>query len=110
MDARDAHSPHGQVRLIDPSREEDLQVRLAVDDTRTARAAGTKFARSLAGACSAEFALALAEQEHLIRRAVTDVGYNARQADLAAREFAAAAAVEWQRLVDAGAGAAWGRA
>ncbi len=40
---------------------EDLMVHLTVDDARTAQAAGARFARTLAGADPAGYALALAE-------------------------------------------------
>lgn len=91
-------------------RHEDPHIHLTVDDARTAQVAGAKFARTLAGARSDDFALALAEQEHLIQRAITDAGFTILQADLAAREFAASAAVEWQRIVGAGGSKAWGTA
>ena len=76
----------------------------------SAQAAGARFARTLAGTDPQDFALALAEQEHLIQRAITDAGYTVEQAGLAAREFAASAAVEWQRIEDARGREAWGRA
>lgn len=47
-------------------------------------------------------ALALAEQEELTQRAITDAGCSAEQAELAAGHFEAAARDEWQRLADAG--------
>ena len=56
-------------------REEDMMVQLAVDDAHTAQLAGTRFARTLAGAHSEDFAAALREQEHLIERAITDACY-----------------------------------
>jgi len=90
--------------------DDDLYVHLTVDDARTAQAAGLKFAHTLAGARSQDFALALAEQEHLIQRAITHAGHTVLQADLAAREFVAAAAVEWQRITDASGGGTWGQA
>ena len=84
-------------------REEDLQVRLAVGDAESARAAGAEFARTLAGAHSADFELALVEQGGLVRRAVTEAGYTAEQARLAAERFEAAATAEWRRIAAAGA-------
>ncbi len=65
-------------------REEDMHVHLTVDDTRTAQLAGCKFARTLAGVHSEDFALALAEQEHLVERAITNAGFNVEQARPAA--------------------------
>jgi hypothetical protein len=50
-------------------------VHLAPDDVRTAQTAGVEFARSLAGAPSAWFMLALGEQEDLIRSAIRQAGY-----------------------------------
>ena len=87
-----------------------LQVHLAVDDARTAQLAGCTFARALAGADPADYALALAEQEHLVERAITDAGYSTEQARLAAEHFAAAARDEWQRIADASGGFSWGAA
>ena len=81
--------------------EKDLHVHLAVDDARTAQAAGAKFAHALVGAHSGDFALTLAEQEELIERAIADAGFSAEQARLAAGPFAAAARDERQRIVDA---------
>ncbi len=52
--------------MTDP-REEDMTVRLTVDDARTVRAAGIKFARTFSGAYSEDFALALIEQDHQCR-------------------------------------------
>jgi ribulose bisphosphate carboxylase small subunit len=83
--------------MTDP-REDDLQVHLTVDDAHTAQAAGVEFARALAGAHSAEFALALAEQDELIQRAIIGAGYSVEQAWVAAGRFEAAAWNEWQRL------------
>lgn len=88
-------------------RGDGMMVHLSVDDARTAQAAGATFARALAGADAHDFAAALAEQEHLVQRAITDAGYTVLRADLAAREFAASAAVEWQRIVNAGSNEAW---
>ncbi len=90
--------------------DDDLYVRLAADDARTAQAAGVKFARSLVGAYSADFALALAEQEELIQRAIMEAGCNAEQARLAAGYFEAAAQDEWQRIAASGGSEAWGEA
>jgi hypothetical protein len=53
----------------------DPMVHLAPDDVRTAQTAGVEFARSLAGAPSAWFMLALGEQEDLIRSAIRQAGY-----------------------------------
>ena len=91
-------------------REEDLLVRLTVDDAGTARDAGAGFARALAGAASADFAAALAEQRELVRGAILAAGFTAGQARLAAERFEAAAQAEWARIADAGGVAASGRA
>jgi len=91
-------------------REDDPHVYLTVDDARAAQVAGAKFAGALAGAHSAEFALALAEQEGLIQRAITDAGYSAEQAWLAASRFEAAAWDEWERIAAAGGSDTWGDA
>jgi hypothetical protein len=91
-------------------RENDLRVHLTVDDARTAQVAGATFARTLAGAHPEDFALALAEQQGLIQRAITDGGYSTEQARLAAGHFEVAAREEWQRIVDAAGGSSWGRA
>ena len=69
---------------------------------RPAPLAGCKFARTLAGTDPVNYALALAEQEELIRRAITAAGYSTAQAQLAAAHFEEAAWDEWQRIVDAG--------
>ncbi len=82
-------------------REVDMLVRLAVDDARTAQDAGARFARALAGASSAAFMVALAEQEDLIRRTITDARHSAEQARLAAEHFEVAARDEWTRVADA---------
>ena len=89
---------------------DDLMVRLAVDDARTAQDAGAKFARDLAGAASADFMLALGEQGDLVRRGIMDAGYTDAQAQLAAGHFEVAARAEWRRLADAGVDGAVGRA
>jgi hypothetical protein len=91
-------------------RVEDMVVRLAVDDATTAREAGAKFARALAGAVWTDFALALAEQGHLIRCAILGAGFADGQARLAAERFEAAARAEWRRLAGAGMSGAGGRA
>ena len=91
-------------------RVEDMVVRLAVDDARTAQEAGAKFARALAGARWPDFVLALDEQEHLIRRAIAEAGFADRQARLAAERFEVAALAEWRQLVSAGASGLAGRA
>ena len=85
---------------IDP--HEDLHVHLAVDDAKTAQAAGATFAHMLAGAATDAFMLVLAEQEELIRRAIMAAGYTAEQEELAVGYFGAAARKEWQRIADAG--------
>src|SRR5689334_25157146 len=81
-------------------REHDNEpmVFLAPDDARTARAAGVEFARSLAGAPSAWFALALGEQELIIREGIERAGYPAREAEQAASAFDSGAKAEWQRI------------
>ena len=91
-------------------REEDLLVRLAVDDAGTARDAGTSFARALAGAASADFGAALTEQRELVRDAILGAGFTAGQARLAAERFEAAAQAEWARIADAGGARVGGRA
>ncbi len=91
-------------------REEDLQVLLTVDDARTAERAGCKFARTLAGADPADYVLALAEQEHLVERAIMDAGYSVEQARLAAGHFGTAARDEWQRIADPSGGVLRGTA
>ena len=96
--------------MTDPQAEElrveDLMVHLTVGDARTAQRAGAKFARTLAGAHSADFALALAEQQDLIRRAIMAAGYTAEQEELAVGRFGVAARDEWQRIADANGSAA----
>lgn len=79
----------------------DMLAHLAVDDARTAQDAGAKFARILAGIGSVDFMVALAEQGDLIRRAITDAGFSAEQARLAAEHFEVAARDEWTRVADA---------
>ena len=90
--------------------ETGLMVHLAVDDTQTAQQAGAKFARDLAGAHGADFMLALGEQGDLIHRAITDAGFSAEQAQLAAEHFEVAAREEWTRLAGAMAADASGTA
>ncbi len=90
-------------------RQDEMTVHLTVDDARTVRAAGIKFARTFSGAYSEDFALALIEQERMIQRAVTKAGYTVRQSEFVAREFTAAATAEWQRVMDAG-NTMWGTA
>ncbi len=84
--------------------EENLFVHITVDDAKLAEAAGIKFAHTLAGANPHDFALALAEQEHMIQRAIIEAGYSAEQAALAAGHFEVAAQDEWRRIVVAGSG------
>jgi len=87
-----------------------MMVHLAVDDARTAQKAGVKFARDLAGAVSADFMMALAEQEDMISRAIMRAGFSAEQARLAAEHFEMAARAEWERITAAGGTVAYGRA
>ena len=82
--------------------DDDLYVHLAVDDARTVQVAGMTFARTLAGAHPADFALALAEQVELIRRAIMAAGYTAEQEEQATGHFEVAAWDEWERIVRAG--------
>ena len=89
---------------------DEFEVRLTVDDARTAQTAGVAFARTLSGAHSQDFALALDEQEHLIERAIIEAGHSVDQAQLAAGHFATAARDEWARLVSAGSTSALGQA
>src|SRR3954447_9449748 len=91
-------------------RVEDMVVHLAVYDARTAREAGARFARALAGALWPDFVLALAEQEYLIRRAIAEAGFADGQAQLAAERFEMAALAEWRQLAGAGASGSGGRA
>lgn len=76
--------------------ESDAPTHLAVDDARTAQDAGARFALALADVGSADFMVALAEQLDLIRRAITDAGFSANRAQLAAEHFEAAARAEWK--------------
>ena len=85
-------------------------VHLAPDDVRTAQTAGVEFARSLAGAPSAWFMLALGEQEDLIRSAIRRAGYPDRNARLAANAFDVGARVEWQRIASTVRPETWGMA
>lgn len=89
--------------MIEPH-EEDMMVHLTVDDAHTAQAAGIKFARTLAGACSQDFALALAEQAGLIERAIVDAGFSSEQAEIVAEYFEVAARDEWRRIEGASSG------
>lgn len=89
---------------------EDLTVHLTPGDAWTTQSAGTTYARTLAGAASEDFALALAEQEGLIRRAIAEAGHTAEQTQLTAERFEIAAAAEWQRIIGAGAGGPGGQA
>jgi hypothetical protein len=91
-------------------RVEEMVVRLAVDDARTAQEAGVQFARALAGALWPDFVLALDEQEYLIRRAIAAAGFADGQARLAAERFEVAARAEWRQLAGAGASGSGGRA
>lgn len=80
---------------------DDLQVRLTMDDAHTAQLAGVTFARTLSGAASADFVLALAEQELLVERAIVEAGHSAEQARLTVGHFGAAVRDEWARIVSA---------
>lgn len=91
-------------------REDDMLVRLAVDDARTAQDAGAGFARALAGAYPVDFMVALAEQEDLVRRAILEAGFTAEQARLAAEHFEVAALAEWKRVALTATTDAWGTA
>src|SRR5689334_24125395 len=92
-------------------REHDNEpmVFLAPDDARTARAAGVEFARSLAGAPSAWFMLALGEQELILREVIEQSGYPAPKAEQAASAFDSGARAEWQRTVGAAGAEVCGR-
>ena len=72
--------------------------RLAADDARATQAVGAEFARDMASTKSADFTLALAELQDHIRRAVTEAGFSAEQAWLAAEHFKVAARDEWERI------------
>ena len=89
---------------------DDFYVYLTVDDARTAHVAGVTFARALSGADSADFVLALAEQEHLVARAIVEAGHHTEQAQLAAGHFATAALGEWARIISASSHGARGQA
>jgi hypothetical protein len=89
---------------------DELEVRFTIGDAHTAQVAGVKFAHTLSGAHSADFALALDEQEHLIERAIVEAGYGVDLAQFAAGHFGAAARDEWARLAGAGSTGALGRA
>ena len=79
-------------------RDTEPMVWLVPGDTGTARVAGRDFARTLAGAPSELFALALAEQSHIVQSSIRRFGLSQRQARLAADAFNAAARVEWNRI------------
>lgn len=89
---------------------DELQVRLTVGDARTAQAAGVTFARRLFGAHSSDFAWALAEQEHLVERAIVEAGHSSEQAQLATGHFGVGARDEWARLASAGSAGTTGHA
>ena len=55
---------------------------LDVQDARTVRRAGARFASDLAGAAWARFMVALGEQGDRLRRAVLDAGHTPEQARL----------------------------
>lgn len=80
---------------------DDLLVRLATDDSRTAQDAGARFARTLADLGSADFMTALAEQQDAIQRAIVEAGFSAEQAWLATEHFGDAALDERTRVADA---------
>jgi hypothetical protein len=80
---------------------DELQIRLTVDDARTAQVAGVTFARRLFGAHSGDFTLALAEQKLLVEHAIVETGHSAEQARLTGWHFAVAACDEWTRLAGA---------
>lgn len=90
--------------------EDALQVRLTPDDVESAQMAGVRFARALAGAPSAAFMLALAEQEQLVRSAIEDPGVSERVARIAAEAFEAVAMTEWGRITLAAGQGAMGNA
>ena len=79
-------------------RDTEPIVLLMPGDTGTARVAGRDFARTLAGAPSELFALALAEQSHIVQSSIRRFGLSKRQARLAADAFDAAARSEWYRI------------
>jgi hypothetical protein len=79
-------------------RDTEPMVWLAPGDTGTARVAGRDFARTLAGAPSELFALALAEQSFIVQTSIRRFGLSKRQARLAADAFDAAARSEWHRI------------
>ena len=78
--------------------DDNLQVYLTPDDAESAQVAGVQFARALAGAPSATFMIALAEQEQIVRLVVTDAGFSGDVARMAADSFEVGAKLEWQRL------------
>lgn len=83
---------------------------LAPEDTDTAFAAGIQFARALAGAATATFTAALAEQVLLIRDAIMTAGYSARKARLANEVFEIGATTEWRRITSPERPMTWGTA
>ena len=78
---------------------DDLEACFTVGNARTAQAAGVTFARKLAGARSVDFAVALAEQEMLVERAIVEAGYGIDLAQCAAGHFGVAARDEWERIL-----------
>lgn len=78
--------------------DEALQVLLTPDDADSAQMAGVQFARTLAGAPSAAFMLALGEQEQLVRAVLTEAGFSKQTASTAADAFEVGARLEWQRI------------
>jgi hypothetical protein len=83
---------------------------LQPEDAGTIQAAAVQFARSLAGAPSRWFRLAVAEQRQIVRDTIERAGYEKRQARIAASTFQFAARAEWQRIASTAQPAAWGRA
>lgn len=85
--------------MTEPS-ERGTSESVAIEDIRDAEAAGIKCARQgmLAGIETATFMVALAEQEFVTRRAITDAGGSSVQADLLVEHFGNAARDEWYRL------------
>ena len=87
--------------------DDNLQVYLTPDDAESAQVAGVQFARALAGAPSATFMIALAEQEQIVRLVVTDAGFSGDVARMAADSFEVGAKLEWQRIKNAGSAGAY---
>jgi hypothetical protein len=79
-------------------RDTEPTVWLVPGDKGTACVAGRDFARTLAGAPSELFALALAEQSYIVQTSIRRFGLSKRQARLAADAFDAAARSEWHRI------------